>query len=102
MSRVTQRIDLSALRVTNRIAWRALGGWALTAGAPATRAPPRRVVYRFDGVALGRADGNAQPLLSLALRSGPGGWSDTTYVDAELRVARNSRGDLLVLRRAGA
>ncbi len=94
---VSQEVSRDLSRVTNRIAWR-LGGLQLSAGAPASAAPPRRISYRFDTLTL------ALPRFTLATvrlgARGPGGWSDSTYVDADTRIARNSRGDLLVLRRA--
>jgi hypothetical protein len=72
----------------------------LTAVAPATLVPPRRVEYRFSllRVALfSDALCFEVPLARLGMQ--PGGWSDTTFVDEDTRIARNSRGDLLLLRR---
>ena len=94
---MSQEVSRDLTRVTNRIAWR-LGGLQLSAGAPAVAAPPRRVAYRFEQLTLALP---RRVLATLRLGArGPGGWSDSTYVDGDTRVARNSRGDLLVLRRA--
>jgi len=90
---VSQELQLQALRVTNRIETRLI---RLEAEAPAKLTLPRRVSYRFSRLAV------AVGPLSLALNlgdRGPGGWSDTVYVDDELRIARNSRRDLLILAR---
>jgi hypothetical protein len=59
---------------------------------------PKRVSYRFDSLAL-TAGGTQLAAFRLGER-GPGGWSDTVYVDDDTRIARNSRGDLLVFQRA--
>ena len=88
--------DLS--RVTNRIAWRF--GLQLAAGAPASCSLPKRVSYRFDSLAL-TAGGLQLAAIRLGER-GPGGWSDTVYVDDDMRIARNSRGDLLIFQRTAA
>jgi hypothetical protein len=82
-------------RVTNRIAWRL--GLQLAAGAPATFSLPKRVSYRFDVLALSAGD---RQLATFRFgEGGPGGWSDTVYVDDDTRIARNSRGDLLIFER---
>lgn len=96
---MSQEVDAALTRVTNRICWR-LGGLRLAAGAPAVAAPPRRLAYRFDMLSL-YAGERAVQLAALPLGAkGPGGWSDTTYVDADTRIARNSRGDLLIFQRS--
>lgn len=114
--RVTQRVDLGAMRVTNSIALSA--GFGLSATAPLRVASPRRMVYNFDGLRV-RVAGVELPPIPLGgggggqeeergggkkpagggRRGGPGGWTDTTYVDGDLRVVRNFQGDLLVFRR---
>ena len=96
---VTQRIALPAAgavpRVTNRIELRP--GWGLEAGGPLTVSTAKRLVYRFDYIALLVA----RIRLTLPLGTGgPGGWSDQVFCDGATRVVRNSRGDLLVLARA--
>ena len=35
----------------------------------------------------------------IPISNGPGGWTETTYLAAGLRIQRNSRGDSLVLER---
>ena len=96
-SSVSQEVDATRTRVTNRIAWRLLG-LQLAAGAPATTSAPKRLSYRFAELRLTAA---GLPLLTLQLGpEGPGGWSDCTYIDDDTRIARNSRGDLLVLQRS--
>jgi hypothetical protein len=95
---VSQEVDGRLARVTNRIAWR-LFGLRLAAGAPANATPPRRVSYRFDALNLSLGDGVTLAAVQLGER-GPGGWTDATYLDADTRVSRNSRGDLLVFARS--
>ena len=89
---MSQEVSPGLTRVTNRITWRL--GLQLEASGPATTALPRRLRYRFDKLALFAA---GRQLFALPLgERGPGGWSDAVYVDDDLRIARNSRGDLLV------
>jgi hypothetical protein len=95
---VSQEVDGSLARVTNRIAWR-LGDLLLAAGAPASATPPRRVSYRFDRLTLSIGAGATLASVELGER-GPGGWTDATYLDADMRISRNSRGDLLVFTRS--
>ena len=94
---MSQEVDATRTRVTNRIAWRLLG-LQLAAGAPATTSAPKRLAYRFAEL---RLTASGLPLLSVQLGAeGSGGWSDCTYIDGDTRIARNSRGDLLVLQRS--
>ena len=95
---VSQEVSSDLSRVTNRIAWRL--GLQLAAGAPARSSMPQRLSYRFDTLTLSAA---GRQLFAFRLgERGPGGWSDTVYVDLDTRIARNSRGDLLVFKRAAA
>jgi hypothetical protein len=95
---VSQEVDPKLTRVTNRIAWRL--GLALAASGPARAGLPKRLSYRFDRLAL---FAGGRQLLAFGLgERGPGGWSDTVYVDDYMRVVRNSRGDLLVFQRQTA
>ena len=84
--------------VTNTVDARPL--LRLTAVAPATLVPPRRVDYRFSLLRVALFNDTLRfevPLAKLGVQ--PDGWSDTTYVDGDTRIARNSRGDLLLLQR---
>lgn len=102
---VTQRVDLSTMRVTNTISLAA--GFGVSATAPLKITGPKRMVYNFDGLAV-RLAGLDLPSISLGgspegkggKRGGPGGWTDTVYIDEDLRIVRNFQKDLLVFRKA--
>jgi hypothetical protein len=86
---VGQRVSLVDGRVDNRIVLR--GGIAIRAGGPLKVVDSKRIAYRFD-----KASISLGPLtVPIPLRAG--GWSETTYLDADLRVVRNSRGDLQIM-----
>lgn len=101
------------MRVTNSISLAA--GFGIAATAPLKVASPKRMVYNFDALRLTLA-GVALPPIPLGgaqkkggaggagggKQGGPGGWTDTTYLDGDLRVVRNFQEDLLVFRRVVA
>ena len=94
----SQELDVERRVVTNTVEARPL--LRLTAVAPATLVPPRRVTYRFSLLRVALFNDTLRfevPLAKLGVQ--PGGWSNTTYVDGDTRIARNSRGDLLLLQR---
>lgn len=98
----SQQLDLATQGqyfVTNRV----VTPWVrLTAEAPAEVVPPRRVQYRFSVLHVGLGLNTDAVRFSVDLqRLGvrPGGWSDTTFLDDDFRIARNSRGDVLILQR---
>jgi PAP_fibrillin len=96
----SQTLDLTGLEVTNRVTTALL---RLTAVAKdAEYVPPRRVTYRFSTLHVGLGLNSDAFNFSIDLRRlgvQPGGWSDSVFVDEDLRIARNSRGDLLILQR---
>eukprot|EP00667_Euglena_gracilis_P016963 EG_transcript_17798 len=84
---VGQRVSLEEGRVFNRIELPA--GTAVRAEGPLKVTSPTRISYRFDratAVVFG---------LPIPVPLKAGGWSETRYLDADLRVVRNSRGDSL-------
>ena len=94
----SQKLDMGGRTVTNTVDVSPL--LRLTAVAPATLVPPRRVEYRFSLLRVALFSDTLRfevPLARLGIQ--PGGWSDTTFVDEDTRIARNSRGDLLLLQR---
>jgi hypothetical protein len=96
---VSQEIDATLELVTNRVAWR-LGGLRLAASAPARAEAPQRLTYRFASLTLSAGE---RTVLAVQLGPrGPGGWSESTYLDGDTRIVRNSRGDMLVLQRSAA
>ena len=94
----SQELDMDGRMVTNTVDVSPV--LRLTAVAPATLVPPRRVEYRFSLLRVALFGDTLRfevPLARLGIQ--PGGWSDTTFVDEDTRIARNSRGDLLLLQR---
>ena len=89
---IFQEIDLEGMRLSNNILFPA--GCSLRAEAPVRVRSADSIEYYFDKIIL-RVFGLPIPW---RLSKGPGGWSRTVFVEDE-RVVRNSRGDLLVLRR---
>jgi len=92
---IFQEIDLEGMRLANNILFPA--GCGLRAEAPVRVRSADSIEYYFDKIIL-RVFGLPIPW---RLSKGPGGWSRTVFVESE-RVVRNSRGDLLVLRRHDA
>jgi len=86
-------------QVTNRILLSLPGGIParLEAVADVQEASPRRLAYAFRSfaVVLGGGDG----FIRLPLPVMGSGWTKATFLDADLRVMQNSRGDTLVLTR---
>ncbi|KAK3248002.1 hypothetical protein CYMTET_42518, partial [Cymbomonas tetramitiformis] len=86
---IGQEIDLPSQRITNNIDLAA--GISIQAGAPLEISSGQRIAYFFDWFALkiGKFE------LKVPLKKGPGGWTEATYCDDDMRIMRNSRGDLL-------
>lgn len=89
---IYQRIDLGENRVQNRIqcAWNS----CIEAEAPLSIVGSRRISYYFDLFSF--------KILGISVRvspgkTSPGGWQDTTYVDADYKIVRNSQSDLLIM-----
>jgi len=93
---VGQRVDLTQGRIQNRILT-GQNGLGLRAGAPLTVKNGRRIVYNFDVFTF--CFGSGLELPYKLGKKGPGGWTETVYLDKDIRVQRNSRRDVLVLRR---
>jgi len=89
---ISQEVDLEGAMVTNRVVYKL--PISLVAKAPLEVVGPARIEYEFSSFVL--------TVLGAELSITPRGkgWSESVYVDDELRVVRNSRGDLLVLERA--
>ncbi len=87
-------IDVRAGTLANVIAFGDAGA-AFVVDARIEVQTAQRVGFRFAGAALRRP-----PAAPLALPPFGQGWFDNLYVDETLRVARDSRGDTLVVERA--
>ena len=96
----SQTLDFTGLEVTNRVTTALLRLKAVAKDSEYV--PPRRVVYRFSTLHVGLGLNSDAFNFSIDLKRlgvQPGGWSDSVFVDEDLRIARNSRGDLLILQR---
>jgi hypothetical protein len=99
---VLQAVDLAAGTLANAVLFDPPPGQfvvdssaSVDAGAPSPVPGALRVSFRFNAARLDA------PFASLPLPPFGAGWFDNVYVDGDLRVARDVRGDTLICRRAG-
>ena len=106
VSRIQQRIKkeggaLGLGEVCNLMGLSLPGGLParLEAVADVQESSSTRLAYSFRSFALvlGKRDGSARVPLPVM----GAGWTEATYLDADLRVMQNSRGDTLILTRSG-
>jgi hypothetical protein len=93
---VYQVIDVASSRLNNVITFPPEGAFVVDSGIEVAVGGPQRVGFTFDAARLLLPGGKEVGLPPFGK-----GWFDTVYCDRSLRVAKDSRGDVLVVVKDG-